>query len=91
MSRNEIGYAATRDEQKRGHVEGQGDGAREVSAYALATQCPVLSSRMVLPAYAVATRCPVLIYWSVRGCYAMSGTDLRYGATRRGAELAGRM
>eukprot|EP00961_Rhodomonas_salina_P277959 3755883-Rhodomonas_salina.5 len=71
--------------------------AAPLSAYAVATRCPVLTWRMLLPklsAYALATRCPasaVLFVPRRRGFafilgawYTMPGTDVGYAAIRPG-------
>eukprot|EP00961_Rhodomonas_salina_P221668 2997183-Rhodomonas_salina.2 len=67
------------------------------TAYGPAMRCPVRTERLVLSAYGPAMQCPVLTLMaldlsmcstviaygsiSLRGCYAMSGTDAAYGAT----------
>eukprot|EP00961_Rhodomonas_salina_P205995 2780320-Rhodomonas_salina.2 len=69
-----------------------------LSAYAHALRCPILTERMQvlltlmgdenmavlapLLSYALATRCPVLTWAVLRACYAISGTDMGYVATR---------
>eukprot|EP00961_Rhodomonas_salina_P131216 1765946-Rhodomonas_salina.4 len=77
------------------YAQGRSDAGTDfLSSYALATQCP----RMFLSPYARAMRCPVLTYvccflptrcavltqrMVLQACYAMSGTDVAYAATRR--------
>eukprot|EP00961_Rhodomonas_salina_P138216 1859540-Rhodomonas_salina.1 len=59
----------------------EGGRARQgpLSPYALATRCP----RMLLPgAGAGAGDAPVISAICLRACYAMSGTDMAYGAVR---------
>eukprot|EP00961_Rhodomonas_salina_P277201 3745982-Rhodomonas_salina.1 len=56
----------------------------EVCAYAPATRCPVLTARSVL--------CDVQsIAYDAMLCYAMSGTELVYGATREGIRTGVRL
>eukprot|EP00961_Rhodomonas_salina_P183011 2470780-Rhodomonas_salina.1 len=52
-------------------------------AFPAAVRCAVRTWRVVLSAYARATRCPVLTScMMLPACYAVSGTDVVYGATR---------
>eukprot|EP00961_Rhodomonas_salina_P303054 3941078-Rhodomonas_salina.6 len=75
MSGTEVAYGMTREKRKL---------HEEVSAYGCAMRCPVLRKRMVL----CGVRFPSLSAWrgrnqvsiSLRACYAMSGTDIAYGA-----------
>eukprot|EP00961_Rhodomonas_salina_P175696 2368973-Rhodomonas_salina.3 len=53
---------------------------RSLSAYALATRCPVLTEWMVVSAYELATQCPVLALCMLMSAYALSGTDTTYAA-----------
>eukprot|EP00961_Rhodomonas_salina_P291005 3931615-Rhodomonas_salina.1 len=52
-----------------------------LSAYALATRCPVLVSRVLrIVLYVLPMRCPVLVV--LRACYAMPGTAIEDIASR---------
>eukprot|EP00961_Rhodomonas_salina_P304152 3941504-Rhodomonas_salina.1 len=66
-------------------------GETPLSAYALATRCPLgwnvrKAAAPKVSAYARARPCPILTYrmmlWSLRAWYAMCGTDVPYNATR---------
>eukprot|EP00961_Rhodomonas_salina_P303234 3941150-Rhodomonas_salina.4 len=60
-----------------------------LSAYALATQCPVLTYCMVLPGlYGMRKRGQVRSTICLRACYAVSGTDLPYAAPLSAYALA---
>eukprot|EP00961_Rhodomonas_salina_P089599 1204998-Rhodomonas_salina.3 len=52
---------------------------RLLRVYARGTECPVLRERMVLPGQDASVRA-VRSCSSLRACYAMSGTDIPYGA-----------
>eukprot|EP00961_Rhodomonas_salina_P129192 1740448-Rhodomonas_salina.2 len=70
-------------------VERRGGGGRSdpLSAYALATRCPVLRYRMVLSAYAMSgTKIPNGTV-SLRACDAMSGTEKAYAYGAAESEL----
>eukprot|EP00961_Rhodomonas_salina_P014722 197497-Rhodomonas_salina.2 len=57
----------------------------QLSAYAAAMRCPVLTLAMLLPASGGSHRAictPVNSATRLCVCYAMSGTDIAYGATR---------
>eukprot|EP00961_Rhodomonas_salina_P034394 463555-Rhodomonas_salina.1 len=82
MSGTDIAYSATPFRSRRPRVV-----AGPLSAYTCPSRCPCTSAIC----YVLAMRCPVLTehmgihgdvrYWPTIRAYAMSGTDLAYGAT----------